>query len=117
MTSVIIYGLLVMAVPEKKQLENIGKTRRRILRVICFKKPQFFLCEILTKFNIFNNYELYIIEVVNDFLKQLKPNSPCAYLYTNIYFDYNTRRKAEGLLPATTQRTVMQEKSLKNALN
>ena len=116
-TSVIKYGLLNYGSTRKTHLENIYKVQRRIIRAIFFKKPQNSLCEILTKYTIFNIYELYIIEVVIEVFKQLKSNSPCAYLSTNINYDYNTRRKAKGLLPATTHRTVMQEKSLKNALN
>ena len=68
-------------------------------------------------YNICNMYELYIIEVVNEVLKQLKSFSPCAYLFTNTNNNYNTRKKAKGLLLATTHRNLMQEKSLKNALN
>ena len=62
-----------MAIPEK-HLKNIEKAQRRIIRAIFFKKPQNSFCEILTKYNIFNIYELYIIEVVNEVLKQLKSN-------------------------------------------
>ena len=116
-TSMIKYGLLNYGSTRKTHLENIDKAQRRIIRAIFFKKPQNSLCEILTKYNIFNIYELYIIEVVNEVLRQLKSNSPCAYLSTKINYDYNTRRKAKGLLPATTHRTVMQEKSLKKAPN
>ena len=111
------YGLLKYGSTRRTHLENIDKAQRRIIRAIFFKKSQNSLCEILTKYNIFNIYELYIIEVVNEVLKQLKSNSRCAYLSTKINYDYNTRRKAKGLLPATTHRTVMQEIKLKNALN
>ena len=116
-TSVIKYGLLNYGSTRKTHLENIHNAQRRIIRAIFFKKPQNSLCEILTKYNILNIHELYIIEVLNEVLKQLKSNSPCGNLSTKINHDYNTRRKAKGLLPATTHRTVMQEKSLKNDLN
>ena len=116
-TSVIKYGLLNYGSTRKTHLKNIYKAHRRIIRAIFFKKPQNSLCEILTRYTIFNIDELYITEVVNEVLKQLKSNSPCAYLSTNVNYDYNMRRKAKCLLQTTTHRIVMQEKSLKNALN
>ena len=116
-TSVIKYGLLNYGSTRKTHLENIYKAQRRIIRAFFLKKPQNSLCEILTRYTIFNFYELYLTVVVNEVVKPLKSNSPCAYLSTNINYDYNTRRKAKCLLQATTHRTVMQEKCLKNALN
>ena len=109
-TSVIKDVLLNYDSTRKTHLEIIYKAQRRIIPAFFFKKPQIFLCEILTKYIIFNIYELYIIEIVNEVLKQFKSNSPWDYLSTNFNYDYNTRRKAKGLLPATTHRTVMQEK-------
>ena len=34
--------------------------------------------------NFQNKYEFYLIEVVNEVLKQMKSNSPCEYSFTNI---------------------------------
>ena len=99
-----------MAVPEKHIYKISIKLNADLFEQFSFKKQQIYLCETLTKYNFLNIYELYIIEVVNEVLKQLKSNSPCAYLSTKINYDYNTRRETKGLLPATTHQTVMQEK-------
>ena len=71
-TSVIKNGLLNYGSTRKTHLENIYKAQRRIIRAKFFKKPQNSFCEILTKYTIFIFYELYILEVVNEVLKQLK---------------------------------------------
>ena len=95
--SVMEYGLIMYGSTRKPQLENIDKAQRRILRGFFFQNTTRILVQVLTMYSTFNIYELYIFEDVNEVLKQLKSNSPYAYLSTNINFDYNTRRKTKGL--------------------
>ena len=106
-----------MAVSEKHIQKTSIKLSAELFEPIFFKKSQNSFCEILMKYNYCNIYELSKIEVVNEVLKHLKSNSPCAYLSTNTNNKNNTGKKAKSLLLATTHRSVMQEKSLKSALN
>ena len=74
--SVIRYGLLVYGSAAKTNLKKIEKAQRRILRAVFFKKKDDSHKKTIEKHKILTVFELYVLEVFNEVVQNLKHESP-----------------------------------------
>ena len=115
--SVICYGLLVYGIAAKTNLQKIERAQRRILRAIFFKKKIDSMVNVLADHKIFNVFELFIVEVIQDLFKQIRKVS-----FLELYLTFttgkliNTRWVVKGLLDVPYSRTNVKRKSLSNTM-
>ena len=113
---IIAFGLMVYGGTPKTKLEMIEKFQRRILTVIAYKNRCDSLKNLYERHNILTVYEIYVVRLVQE-LFRLRGKSPFDFV-SGIYIpaNVNTRRKAKDLLTITYSRTMLQRRSLKNAI-
>ena len=99
--SVITYCPLVYGNTSKKNLEEIDRVQRKIIRAIFFRKKYESLGLTLIDNKIHTVYELYVIELVKKLFKQIKSKSPLQYVVpqSQTVTEKQTRWSLRGLFP------------------
>ena len=77
--SLISYGLLVYGSAAKTYLEMLENAQRRIIRAIFFKQKQN-LKDIIEAYHIHTVFDLYVLEVFKEVLKQIRIDSLLYFL-------------------------------------
>ena len=114
--SVICYGLSVYGISAKTNLKKKSKLSEKNFESIFFRKKLDSLADILVENKIFTVSELYIIEMIKEFFKQLRCGVPLQSIdvLKNNRSQYPTRRNSKGLFSSKYNRTVVKKKSVEN---
>ena len=93
--------------------------QRRILRAIFFKRKYDSLVNVLQQNKILSVFELYLVELIKELLRQFQKKSPTNFLpqlETNGSRSITTRYQRNHFLPLARGRTLIKRKCLQNAL-
>ena len=117
--TVICYGLLIYGTAAKSNLRKIQMAQGRILRAIFFKRKYDSLVNVLQQNKILSVFELYLVELIKELLRQFQKKSPTNFLpqlETNGSRSITTRYQRNHFLPLARGRTLNKRKCLQNAL-
>ena len=112
----ICYGLLIYGSAAKANLSKIEKTQRRILRAIFFKKKFDSLHDLLRRNEILTVFELFVLENIKEFFRQLRTEAPKSFIVLDDVGTYTTRWNMKKLMPSQYSRTVLKRRSLESLL-
>ena len=112
------YGLLIYGSAAKANLEKIEKAQRRIWRAIIFKKKIDSFKETIENHKVLTFLELYVLEVFNEVVQNMKHESPLDLLQkVDNPCTYATRKLEKGLLPIEFSRTKIRSTSIEIILH
>ena len=99
--SLITYGLIVYGCTTNRNLNDIFNSQKRIFRAIFFKRKFDSVQSIMSKFKLFNIFELYISEIFREVFLQLADKSVHKFLNKKELLDRRvTRNTTKGILPS-----------------